>query len=307
MKNENLTIALVTDKTPEQVFTAVGNVRNWWSELIEGDTDKLGAVFYYHHEDLHRCTIKVAEFTPNKKIVWRVLQNYFSFVEDATEWTGTDIVFEISQQGNQTELRFTHVGLVPQYECFNACSDGWNSYIKGSLQKLINSGKGQPNVGQAITESEKSLHKAKKSFTTTLTVDKTPEEVFAAINDVRSWWSGQIEGDTNTVGNEFTYRYEDLHYSKQKVAELTPNKKIVWLVSESNLSFVKDKTEWNGTEITFEISKKADKTQICFTHVGLIPELECFNDCSGAWHSILMDDLKGLLVSRQAFSTHNVE
>ena len=159
MNDQNYTTSFTVDQSPAEVFAAINNVRGWWSKLIEGDTDKLGAVVYYHHKDLHRCTFQITEFVSDKKIVWHVLQNYFSFTENKAEWTGTDIVFEISQEGDKTELCFTHVGLVSQFECFNVCSDGWSTYIKGSLQSLIATGKGQPNVGEAITESEKALGK----------------------------------------------------------------------------------------------------------------------------------------------------
>jgi hypothetical protein len=159
MNDQNYTTTFTVDQSPAEVFAAINNVRGWWSELIEGDTDKPGAVVYYHHKDLHRCTFQITEFMPDRKVVWHVLQNYFSFVQDKTEWTGTDIVFEIAQKDDKTELRFTHVGLVPHFECFNVCSDGWDTYIKGSLHNLIATGKGQPNIGEAITESEKALSK----------------------------------------------------------------------------------------------------------------------------------------------------
>ena len=73
----------------------------------------------------------------------------------------------------------------------------------------------------------------------TLLVDQTPEEVFAAINNVRGWWTGEIEGGTDKLGDEFTYRYKDIHYSKQKLTEVIPNKKVVWLVEDARLNFVK--------------------------------------------------------------------
>src|SRR5260370_25031930 len=84
-----------------------------------------------------------------------------------------------------------------------------------------------------------------KNLSWTMTVDQTPDEAFAAINNVRGWWSGELEGSTDKLGDVFTYRYEKLHYSKQKIIESVPGKKVVWRVLDSFLSFVDDKTEWN--------------------------------------------------------------
>jgi hypothetical protein len=137
-----------------------------------------------------------------------------------------------------------------------------------------------------------------QNLTTTFTVDQTPEEAFAAINNVRGWWSGEIEGSTGKLGDEWTYRYRDVHYSKQKVTELIPGKKVVWLVLDGYLNFVEDKSEWKGTEITFEISRKGDKTEIRFTHVGLVRESECFNACSNAaWGSYVNGSLRSLITT----------
>ncbi len=155
MSGKNYSTTFAVGQTPEEVFAAINNVRGWWSEEVEGDTDRLGAEFRYHFKDVHRCRMRITALTPGKEVVWRVLDNHFSFTKDKTEWKGTDIRFEISRKGDKTEVRFTHVGLVPEYECYDVCSDAWGTYIKGSLQSLIVKGKGQPNVGQAITDGER--------------------------------------------------------------------------------------------------------------------------------------------------------
>ena len=135
--NQNYTTTILVDRTPEKSFSAINNVRGWWSGEIEGSTDKLGAEWTYHYEDVHRYKWKVTELIPGKKIVWLVLDNYFNFTKDKREWKGTKVSFEISKKGNQTEIRFTHLGLVPQYACFNVCSSAQSSYINGSLCSLI--------------------------------------------------------------------------------------------------------------------------------------------------------------------------
>lgn len=121
------------------------------------------------------------------------------------------------------------------------------------------------------------------SYTTAFTVDQSPAEVFAAICDVRSWWTGDIDGTSDELGDAFTYRYEAMHRSRQQIVERVPNERIVWRVIDAELNFVRDKTEWIGTEIVFEIGRRDGKTELRFTHRGLVPAVECFDDCSNAW------------------------
>ena len=136
-----------------------------------------------------------------------------------------------------------------------------------------------------------------KSYTATFSVDQSPEEVFAAINNVRGWWSGDIDGPTDQLGAEFTYRYQDLHRSTQKITEFVPGKKVVWHVVSAQINFVKDKAEWNGTDIVFEIARKGDKTELHFTHVGLAPGIECYGKCSGAWGFYINESLRSLIAT----------
>lgn len=154
MDNRNFTTTISVNKSPEEVFKAINNVREWWSENIDGNTDRLDAEFLYHYKDVHICKMKIIEFVPNKKVVWLVLENQFNFTKDQNEWKGNKVVFEISSNGNQTQLRFTQVGLTQEYECYNVCHDAWTSYIQGSLKDLITTGKGKPN-----TKEDDSLNK----------------------------------------------------------------------------------------------------------------------------------------------------
>jgi activator of Hsp90 ATPase-like protein len=146
MKSENFTATFSVDQTPKQAFDAVNNVRGWWSGEVEGETDKVGAEFTYRYKDVHRTTQKITELVPGKKVVWHVTQSELSFVKERDEWRGTDIIFDISSKDGKTEVRFTHVGLAPQIECYGNCSNAWGMLIKGNLRNLISTGKNQPDA-----------------------------------------------------------------------------------------------------------------------------------------------------------------
>ena len=154
MKNQDFTTTILVDQSPKEVFNAINNVRGWWSENIEGNTDRLNAEFLYHYKDVHICKMMIVEFVPNKKVVWYVLNNHFNFTTDKSEWIDTRIVFEISDKDGKTLLCFTHEGLVPQYECYQVCFDAWTSYIQGSLKNLITTGKGKPNTKEDDLNAE---------------------------------------------------------------------------------------------------------------------------------------------------------
>ena len=131
-----------------------------------------------------------------------------------------------------------------------------------------------------------------KDYSKAYLVDQSPTEIFSGIINVREWWSGlyseEIEGSSEKLNDEFTFRAGGgVHYSKQKLVELIPGKKIVWLVTESELSFIEKKDEWTGTKLCFEFFPQGKKAEVRFTHIGLVPTIECYGDCSGAWGSYL--------------------
>lgn len=130
------------------------------------------------------------------------------------------------------------------------------------------------------------------SYTVRMTVAQPPAAVFAAINDVRSWWAGEFEGDTDQLGAVFTYRYEDMHRSTQRVTEFVPGKRVVWHVEAAEMTFIEDRGEWTGTDIVFDLAEVAGGTEVTFTHVGLLPTTECYAMCSDAWGGFVTGSLR---------------
>jgi hypothetical protein len=144
----DLTITFTTCAGADAVFAAVNDVSGWWTGEIDGSTDELGAEFTYRYQDVHRSTHRIMQLDPGRRITWHTVDSHLSFVDDPAEWTGTDIVFDISPVDGGTQLRFTHVGLSADNECFDSCSPAWNWYIASSLRGLIDARATQ----QAVTE-----------------------------------------------------------------------------------------------------------------------------------------------------------
>jgi hypothetical protein len=144
MKEQDLTIAITVNATAEDAFKSINNVTKWWTENLEGSSEKPGEEFTVRFGDVHVSTQKLVEVIPGKKVVWLVTDSQLNFIKDKQEWTGTKISFAIVEKDNKTTIDFTHHGLVPEIECFNACSNAWGNYINNSLCSLVNTGKGQP-------------------------------------------------------------------------------------------------------------------------------------------------------------------
>lgn len=144
MSDNSLTIEIVVPNSPEEVFTAVTKVGQWWSEGIDGETAAAGGEFTFtDYTDLW-CRFRLTEVTPAQRIVWHVVDSRLDFIENHTEWTGTQVIFDIAPTSGGTRLQFTHEGLRPSVECYDACSRGWDFYINRSLPEFLATGAGQP-------------------------------------------------------------------------------------------------------------------------------------------------------------------
>jgi hypothetical protein len=131
-----------------------------------------------------------------------------------------------------------------------------------------------------------------KSYSTTIEVVASPQKVFDQINDIPSWWTRDFEGSNRQLGDEFVICHPGQHYSKQKLVESIPGKKIVWLVTESRLEWLeKDKEEWTNTRMIFELTPGNSKTELTFTHDGLTPDKACYSRCSEGWEMVIKEKL----------------
>jgi uncharacterized protein YndB with AHSA1/START domain len=292
MKNQDFTTTVAVDTAPSEVFNAVNNVRGWWSENIDGDTDKLSSEFLYHYQDVHRAKIKVIEIVPDKKVVWHVVDNYFKFTKDESEWKDTNVIFEISEKEGKTQLKFTHQGLVPDYECFQICHDAWTHYIQGSLTDLIMKGKGSPtprDLGETQTheKQEPAGRTTLKSICHRLLIEAPVEKVYGALTTqegLAGWWTPETTARPE-VGSVSRFTFAD-YFKEMKVEELKAYSKVKWLC-------VKAYEDWIGTTITFELEPNKKGSVLFFHHDGWKEYTQEFASCSYDW-AIFLRSLKFL-------------
>jgi Activator of Hsp90 ATPase homolog 1-like protein len=144
--DENLTLTYTVPQTPRDVFEAIRDVRSWWSLGIRGPTAEVGDAFDYRHEELHTSRQQVVASVPGRTMVWRVLEAHLSFAAKPNEWKGTQIRFDLEELAEGTRIRFTHEGLGPSCDCYEACAKGWAFYVGQSLRARITEGRGLPDT-----------------------------------------------------------------------------------------------------------------------------------------------------------------
>lgn len=134
-----------------------------------------------------------------------------------------------------------------------------------------------------------------KNLILTFKVKKSVDEAFDALIDVASWWGQGIKGTSRKKGDKFDYKHKEFHTSTQTVSQFKKNQKLVWMVSNSKINFVKDKSEWENTEVEFLVEKDGAETKLTLIHHGLTPKLECYKNCSGGWEHYFCGSLKKLI------------
>ncbi|HTH57442.1 MAG TPA: SRPBCC domain-containing protein [Cyclobacteriaceae bacterium] len=254
-------VAVEFSKSPSEVFKQLVDLRKWWPEDYVGEKLELNKAFVLKIGDGHFSRNKVIEFTPNKKLTWLTTESFRS--TDDFDWSGTKMIFELTPKDRGTSLTFTYDGVVFENE-------------RARLAEICD-----------FCVKNK-LYNVTESFTATIELAKSPEEVFRCIVEVTKWWSNDFEGASENPNDEFIIHHPGQHYSKQKLVEVVPGKKMIWQVTESNLHWLEiDQQEWTNTKMIFEIATRDDKTILHFTHQGLTPEKECYTNCEKGWGVVI--------------------
>lgn len=264
------TVAIEVAISPSDVFDRIiHDVPEYWPEDMEGRGTQLNDEFIFRTGDSHYSKNKVVELVPDRKVVWLVTESLRN--TDNFDWTGSKMIFELTSGPNGTLVEFTYDGIVLEHE-YDRLIQLCDMVVKERLYHLLTNG---------------------KSYTTTIEVAKPRHDVFKCITaDIARWWGGQdLEGDSTKLNDEFVINHPGTHYSRQKLVEIVPDKKIVWLITESTMSWLKDPAEWVNTKLIFDITSKGDTTVLHFTHEGLTPGKQCHARCSEGWDTVIKDYL----------------
>jgi hypothetical protein len=135
-----------------------------------------------------------------------------------------------------------------------------------------------------------------ENYHKSITTDASAEEAFNKISSVDKWWTSNFKGSTNNLNDIFTLRFGDNTFTFQ-VVEVIRNKKLVWMVTDCYMTWLKDKSEWKGTKIVFEISVVNNKTVIELNHVGLVHDVECYDVCELGWNQYFGESIPALLAT----------
>ncbi len=300
MKKQDFSTAITVSKTPEEVFNCINKVSQWWAKAAdeatsgqktkyEGKSTKLNDVFIMRSGTNHYSKQKLIEVIPNRKVVWLVTESKLNWIKkNKEEWTNTKMIFDITSKGDKTVLRFTHQGLIPEHECYTLCAPGWTMFIKERLFNFIN-------------KTKTNKMKKQLDFSYSLTVKASAKDAMKKINQVNKWWAKDVKGKAAKLNDKFSVWFGKDTYVDFKISELIPDKKVVWLVTDCNLGWIKNKKEWTGTEAIFTLTTKGGKTIIDFVHKGITPDTECYETCKPGWTHHLKDSLVKLIDEGKGF------
>jgi len=142
-ENKNFHRTITVNATATEAMKKISQLNRWWIKGFSGSAGKFNDTFTVPFGEPSFVTFVVSECVPGEKLVWKVTDCYLPWFNDKKEWNNTEVVFQLSQHNGKTQIDFTHVGLVPEIECYGVCEKGWNGHLN-TLVKFINEGIGLP-------------------------------------------------------------------------------------------------------------------------------------------------------------------
>jgi len=133
----------------------------------------------------------------------------------------------------------------------------------------------------------------KPNYYTEFLVKSSPELVMACICNVQRWWSTNFDGQSANLDDTFHVRFGKT-WADIQVTILLPGR-MSWKVTDCYLNLLKDTQEWRNTQINWQVETEAGITKVIMEHAGMVPELECFKDCSNGWNFFINSSLKKLI------------
>jgi hypothetical protein len=260
MEKNDFNISISTKINADEATKKISKVPEWWGIAFTGSAEKQNDQFTVKMGGDSFFNFTVAELIPGKRVVWLVTDCFMPWFSDKKEWANTKLIFDLSEDNGVTTLNFTHEGLTPNVECYKDCELGWTHWIKTSLFSYFTTGEGKLKTKKNV------------SYSTSIEVPFPANFVFEHVNDISKWWPEEFEGESTKLNDEFIFRSGEMHYSKQRIVELAPDKKVVWLTTESIRKT--DNYEWTGAIYSFELSTDGKITTVNFTYNGPVFENE---------------------------------
>lgn len=282
MSNDRIERDILIDASPERVWSLVTQPGFWVAEDVSlpGTVAREGETTLARNASYGDYPVRVERVAPPSAVSYRWAPAFPG--AELTDSNATLVEITVTREGEKARVTVVESGFATLPEevrtgTREANTEGWPQVLLGLVARAERPGR--------------------DDFSTSFVVEQGPDEVFAAVLDVRGWWTDDIEGPTREVGDVFVFRHTDVHYSQMLVTEVVPGRRATWLVLDTELAFVEDRTEWIGTSITFEVTPTAAGTEVRFTHHGLVPEYECYDACSSAWGFYLTYSMRSLIVT----------
>ena len=120
-------------------------------------------------------------------------------------------------------------------------------------------------------------------FNSSISAKISADEEIKKISNVPEWWGVTFAGSSERQDEKFTVKMTGDSYFNFTVVELTPGKRVVWLVTDCYMPWYSDKKEWTNTRLVFDLHENNGVTEVNFKHEGLTPNVECYKDCESGW------------------------